>query len=85
MKYCDSCGRPFPTNQPTKVQNEILGYLHYHIADQGVSPTLQELADHMGGIAVSTIHEHIAAMKKKSLVDFIPHRRRSVVPLTREA
>lgn len=61
----------------TPKQLAILTSIRDYERDHGYSPTLQELADRFG-VSKITIHEHIAALRKKGLLKTRRYRARSV-------
>ena len=51
-----------------KKQKLILDYISQYIQVNGYSPTLQDIADAMGLSSLATVHEHLQALEKKSLI-----------------
>lgn len=49
----------------TKKQKIILDYINSYINENGISPTIEEIRKKLKLKAVSTIHEHLAVLKKK--------------------
>ncbi len=49
-------------------QKQILDFIAQYIQRTGYSPTLQEIADSIGVSSLATVHEHLQAMEKKSLI-----------------
>jgi len=59
----------------TPKQRRIFEFLRSYTAENGYPPSLEEIRDHMGLSAVSTVHEHIAKMQAKGILkreDHIP-------------
>lgn len=52
----------------TKRQKEIYDFITRYIADNGVSPTMEEIRKKFKLHAVSTVHEHIQALIKKNFL-----------------
>ena len=51
-----------------KKQKQILDFLSQYIQTNGYSPTLQEIADAMGLSSLATVHEHLQALERKSVI-----------------
>ena len=49
----------------TKRQKEILDFIKFYTKKNDYSPTIEEIADHLGVSSVSTVHEHLENLKKK--------------------
>lgn len=62
----------------TKRQREVLRAIEWLTDFAGVAPTLEELADHLGGISIATVHEHIGKLKALEIVDSVPGRPRTL-------
>ncbi len=62
----------------TKRQKEILDYIHKFITDNGFSPSLEEIARHFKLSSVSTVHQHIAALKDKNYLTAEENQPRSI-------
>lgn len=63
---------------PTARQLDVLDYIKEFTAHNRVSPTIQEIADHLGVSKVSA-WEHVGAMIKKGMiVKTAPHASRSL-------
>lgn len=60
----------------TSRQAEILDYIKSFIAHEGMSPTLQEIADHFGFLQNSA-RDHLMSMEKKGAVYRISPKRGS--------
>jgi len=62
----------------TKRQKETLDYIQKFIKDNGFSPTLEEIADHFELSSVSTVHQHITALKDKHYLSAEENQPRSI-------
>lgn len=78
---------PFPLKHPgmraplTATQKQVLDFIYEYRARKGVSPTLQEIGDHLKTHRV-TVHAHVKALlDKKYLVRFSGRASRSLIPL----
>lgn len=69
--------------QFTKKQHEILTFISNYQREHSISPTLEEIAEHMG-VSKITIHEHIAALVKKGAIKKEKHFARSLEILAPE-
>jgi len=67
----------------TKRQVEILECVSESRANRGYSPTIREIANHLGLSSVSTVAEHISSLEKKGLIHRERDRARSIL-LTRK-
>lgn len=61
----------------TKRQLEVLDFIRQFIAQQRVSPTLDEMASHFH-VSRITIHEHVKALEKKKVLSRVKNRARSI-------
>ena len=61
----------------TPRQQDILHHISDVIASRGTAPTFREIADAFG-ISVSSVQEHLAALKRKQYLDVIPRVRRGI-------
>lgn len=52
----------------TKRQREVLDVIHRFIADEGYSPSLQEIGKQLGLSSVATVHKHVSHLVQKGLV-----------------
>ena len=68
----------------TPRQLEVLTLIRDGRRRDGYSPTMQELADHLG-VSKVTVFEHVEALIEKGLLRRLPHRARSleITPLAR--
>ncbi|MBD3178649.1 MAG: transcriptional repressor LexA [Candidatus Latescibacteria bacterium] len=64
----------------TRRQREILDFVREFSAANGYSPSLREIAEHLGVSAVSTVHEHIGHLVDKGALRKSWNRARSVEP-----
>ena len=65
------------SNRPTPIQEKILRYLR-KAEEEGTSPSYREMAETFGWKAVSTVRDHVAALKAKGLVTLMPRQARSL-------
>lgn len=65
----------------TKRQREILEFLTRFIAQEGYSPSLEEIAAHFDLSSVATVHKHVQHLLEKGLVRKVPNSSRSVEPV----
>ena len=64
----------------TKRQKQILDYLTGYRTRHGYSPSIEEIRDHLGLSAVSTVHRHLENMVAEGLITREKHRSRSAAP-----
>jgi repressor LexA len=69
---------------PTDRQRQILAWMERFIANHGLPPTIQEIADHFG-LSGPTIHEILLALAAKGLVKRADRGSRSWIPKTMKA
>lgn len=62
----------------TRRQKEILDYISAYADSNGYSPSLEEIRDHFGLKAISTVHEHIENLKGKGYLKKEINQARSV-------
>jgi len=62
----------------TKRKKEILDYIYFFIKENGYSPSLEEIATHFKLSSISTVHQHIAALKAKHYLNTEENRPRSI-------
>ncbi|MFO7914578.1 MAG: transcriptional repressor LexA [Candidatus Krumholzibacteriales bacterium] len=62
----------------TRRQREILDFVEDFSARNGYSPSLREIAEHLGVSAVSTVHEHVRHLVEKGALRKSWNRARSV-------
>jgi len=63
----------------TEKQREVLEAIQAFWDEHGVSPSLLDLADHLG-VQPPTVHQHVRALKKKGYLDHVAGRSRSWKP-----
>ncbi|MFB6212727.1 MAG: LexA family protein [Candidatus Magasanikbacteria bacterium] len=56
-------------NMLTKKQKEVLEFIQDYINEHDYSPTLEEIAEHIGVSTVSTVHEHLQKLKDKNYIE----------------
>lgn len=61
----------------TPRQREIYDFIRAYTAENGFPPTLEEIAEHLGLSAPSTVHEHLHQMQLKGILKRVPHKHRS--------
>jgi len=49
-------------------QRQIVDFVAQYIQLNNYSPTLQEIADAIGVSSLATVHEHLGALEKKSII-----------------
>jgi len=64
----------------TKRQKQVLEYIEKYLKDHDYSPTLEEVKRHFRLSSISTVHQHIEALKNKGYLDKQSHRARSIEP-----
>ena len=64
----------------TRKQFEIMSFIRDFIGQNGLSPTLYEIAEHFS-ISASTAAAHIAALKRKHVIEQRKGTRRSIRPV----
>ena len=64
----------------TKKQKQILDFVKDYIAENGISPTIEEIRKRMNLKAVSTIHEHLNILKEKGYLLKGKNFARSIAP-----
>lgn len=65
----------------TKRQKQILNYIEKFIEKNDYSPTLKEIKRHFKLSSVSTVHEHIQALRNKGYLNKIDGKPRSLNPI----
>jgi repressor LexA len=61
----------------TKRQQQVLDFLHQTQGKRGIAPTLREIAAHFGFASTRAAADHLAALKRKGMVEAEPGRARS--------
>ncbi len=64
----------------TRRQKQILDFLTGYRDQHGYSPSIEEIRDHLGLSAVSTVHRHLENMVAEGLITREKHRTRSAAP-----
>jgi repressor LexA len=64
----------------TRRQKQILDFLTSYRTRHGYSPSIEEIRDHLGLSAVSTVHRHLQNMVAEGLITREKHRTRSAAP-----
>jgi DNA (cytosine-5)-methyltransferase 1 len=64
----------------TKKQKEVFDFINIYIAENGISPTIEEIRKNLKLKAVSTIHEHINSLKEKGYLSKSENSARSLSP-----
>lgn len=62
----------------TQRQRDILNYIEFCQDNDGLTPTLQEMADHFGFRSLSTAREHIQALCRKGVLSQTDGRARAL-------
>lgn len=62
----------------TRKQSNCLAFIKRHIADAGVPPSFQEIADHMDLRSKSGVHRIIMALEERGLIRRLRHRARAI-------
>lgn len=68
----------------TKRQIQILGFITEYINKNELSPTLEELADHLE-ITPPAALKHIRALSRKNVISYLPNTARSIKPVNKAA
>lgn len=61
----------------TKKKKQILDYIEKFIKKNDYSPSIEEVGEHFG-VGISTIHEHIGALKEKGYLEKTNYKARSI-------
>ncbi len=62
----------------TKKQKQVFDFINTYIAENGISPTIEEIRKKLKLKAVSTIHEHISSLKNKGYLSKSKNSARSI-------
>ena len=65
----------------TRRQREIYDVIHRFVADNGYSPSLEEIGEAFGLSSVATVHKHVAHLVEKGMLKKAWNRSRSVEPV----
>ncbi len=69
----------------TERQRDVLQFIEDRIKDQGVAPTLQEIADAFGFRSTASAQKHVAHLERKGFLERQKHQKRGLVlPRTQE-
>ncbi|MEI6511229.1 MAG: transcriptional repressor LexA [Candidatus Uhrbacteria bacterium] len=64
----------------TKRQKQIFDFTKTYISENGISPTIEEIRKKLKLKAISTIHEHLEALKEKGYLSKTDNSARSILP-----
>jgi repressor LexA len=62
----------------TRKQHELLIYIHDRLADEGVSPSFEEMKDALGLKSKSGVHRLISALEERDFIRRLPNRARAL-------
>jgi repressor LexA len=65
----------------TRRQREIYDFIRGFVAEQGYSPSLEEIGAHFGLSSVATVHKHVQHLVEKGFLKKAWNRSRSVEPV----
>jgi len=60
-------------------QQQVLGFVQSRHRENGLVPTLQEIADHLGLKSPNSVRQHLRLIEKKGFVQRIPGRSRGLM------
>lgn len=63
----------------TERQRDVLQFIEERIEEQGVAPTLQEIADAFGFRSTASAQKHVAHLEKKGFLERRKHQKRGLV------
>ncbi len=63
----------------TEKQRDVLGYIRRRIAEQGVAPTLQEIATAFGFRSTASAQKHVGLLERKGFLKREKHQKRGLV------
>lgn len=69
---------PAMTLQLTHRQSNVLAFIRTRIAQDGQSPTLEEIGEALGIGSVSAVLKHVRSLEAKGRLTLEPHRARSI-------
>ena len=79
MKFCKDCKKQLnELRDLTPRQLLLLKKIIKHFEKNECSPTISELAEALGGKRLSTVHEHLEALKKKGYITRVYQQPRSI-------
>ena len=64
----------------TKKQKQVYDFINTYMAENGISPTIEEIRKKLELKAISTIHEHINSLKEKGYLSKSENSARSLSP-----
>jgi repressor LexA len=62
----------------TKRQKQVLDFVAHFIAENGYSPSLEEIGAALGVSSVATVHKHLSQLKRKGLIRHEVNKKRSL-------
>jgi repressor LexA len=62
----------------TRKQHELLSYIHDHLAENGVSPSFEEMKDALDLKSKSGVHRLISALEERGFIRRLPNRARAL-------
>lgn len=62
----------------TKRQKQVLNFIQNYSKKNEYSPSLEEIADHLGLSSVATVHEHVSKLKEKGILHWQENQQRSI-------
>ena len=62
----------------TRKQHELLTYIHSHLADNGVSPSFEEMKEALELKSKSGVHRLISALEERGFIRRLPNRARAL-------
>ena len=62
----------------TRKQHELLCYIHDHLAENGVSPSFEEMKDALDLKSKSGVHRLISALEERGFIRRLPNRARAL-------
>lgn len=75
---CATCGRPFEVPRPnTKRQQQIVSFIARFHEEQGVYPTLREIAIELR-VSATAVHKHIDKLVQMGVLTKTRHAARSI-------
>ena len=63
----------------TRRQKQCFDFIKRHIDENGLSPSFDEIQHALGLASKSGAHRLVHSLKERGWVDFLPHRRRTIV------
>ena len=62
----------------TEKQQATLDYIRVFCESEGYSPTIAELCEINGGVAINTMHERLLSLRKKGLITWLDNQPRTI-------